>query len=109
MLNERVRRELSRREAIRLVGVGAAVPVVSLWASGAGRLAASWQAPRTSVRNVTFPKGAIIRTLLKDIPPEALADGVTLFHDNLSEAHPAGRQTWRLRRVRPRSRGTGPG
>lgn len=31
----------------------------------------------------TFPKGAIIRTLLKDYKPEELAGGATLFHEHL--------------------------
>ncbi len=33
-----------------------------------------------------FPKGAIIRTVLKDLPPEALTGGATLFHEHLSLA-----------------------
>jgi len=33
-----------------------------------------------------FPKKAIIRTILKDLPPEALAGGATLFHEHLSFA-----------------------
>ena len=33
-----------------------------------------------------FPQGAIIRTVLKDMPPEALAGGATLFHEHLSLA-----------------------
>jgi phosphotriesterase-related protein len=33
---------------------------------------------------VRFPKGAVIRTLLKDIPPDSLANGVTLFHEHFS-------------------------
>lgn len=33
-----------------------------------------------------FPKGAIIRTVLKDLPPEALSGGATLFHEHLSLA-----------------------
>src|ERR1700735_3916288 len=31
-----------------------------------------------------FPKKAIIRTILKDVPPEALAGGATLFHEHMS-------------------------
>jgi phosphotriesterase-related protein len=31
----------------------------------------------------TFPKGAIIRTLLKDYAPEELAGGATLFHEHM--------------------------
>jgi phosphotriesterase-related protein len=33
-----------------------------------------------------IPKGAIIRTVLKDLPPEALTGGATLFHEHLSLA-----------------------
>jgi len=33
-----------------------------------------------------FPKGAIIRTVLKDVPPESLTGGATLFHEHLSLA-----------------------
>lgn len=35
-----------------------------------------------------FPKGAIIRTLLKDMPPDALAGGPVLFHEHLSMRFP---------------------
>ena len=34
----------------------------------------------------TFPKGAVIRTLLKDYAPEELAGGATLFHEHMSLA-----------------------
>jgi len=33
-----------------------------------------------------FPKGAIIRTILKDLRPEDLAGGATLFHEHMSLA-----------------------
>jgi phosphotriesterase-related protein len=33
---------------------------------------------------VTFPRGAIIRTLFKDMTPEELASGATSFHEHLS-------------------------
>jgi phosphotriesterase-related protein len=46
--------------------------------------AASWALRGADA--VAFPKGAIIRTVLKDLPPEALAGGATLFHEHLSFA-----------------------
>ena len=55
---------LTRREAIAIVG--------------AGRVALA-QKPASP-----FPKGAIIRTVLMDLPPEALAGGATLFHEHMS-------------------------
>jgi len=51
---------LTRREALGLLGLGAAAAV--------------------------FPKGAIIRTVLKDCAPEELAGGATLFHEHMSLA-----------------------
>jgi len=55
-------KSLTRREAIGILGAGACA------------YAATPQ----------FPKGAIIRTVLKDIPPEDLAGGATLFHEHMS-------------------------
>ena len=54
---------LTRRQALEALGIGAAIPLFA-------------QAP-------TFPKGAIIRTLLKDYAPEELAGGATLFHEHM--------------------------
>jgi phosphotriesterase-related protein len=55
-------KSFTRREAVGLLGAG-----LSAWAA----------AP-------AFPKGAIIRTVLKDIPPQDLAGGATLFHEHMS-------------------------
>ena len=73
--------ELTRRDALALLGGSLAAgfatrSVQPLFA----------QAPAPPV----FPKGAIIRTLLKDLPPEALASGATLFHEHLSMRYPLG-------------------
>src|SRR5712671_1811458 len=60
---------LSRREAIGLLGAGAGVGLVSGWRADAG-LATAWaQAPGNQA---TFPPGAIIRTILKDISPQTI-------------------------------------
>ena len=64
----------SRRDIIRLLGAGAAA------AAFAPRLVAAGQPPR-------FPSGAIIRTVLEDLPPDALAGGATLFHEHMSVGH----------------------
>ena len=62
---------LTRRRAFEVLGTAAATALVpnSLFA----------QAP-------VFPKGAIIRTILKDYTPEELADGATLFHEHMQLA-----------------------
>ncbi|OLC43443.1 MAG: hypothetical protein AUH43_20730 [Acidobacteria bacterium 13_1_40CM_65_14] len=75
--------EMNRREAIGLLGAGAGLGLLSSSLASAGN-AAMWQAAASPARNVTFAKGAIVRTILKDLSPDALASGVTLFHEHLS-------------------------
>ena len=53
---------MTRRDALVLLGAGVLAPAQQ------------------------FPKGAIIRTVLKDLLPEALTGGATLFHEHLSLA-----------------------
>jgi phosphotriesterase-related protein len=60
----------SRRDIIRLIGASAAAAL-------APRLGAADEQPR-------FPSGSIIRTVLNDVAPAALASGATLFHEHLS-------------------------
>ncbi len=61
---------LSRREMLELLGAGA--------------LAATL--PASALAAQEFPKGAVIRTILKDYAPGELAGGATLFHEHLSFA-----------------------
>ncbi|MDH4066051.1 MAG: amidohydrolase family protein [Acidobacteriota bacterium] len=58
----------TRREALGMLGMGVAAAALPAGASAAP----------------TFPKGAVIRTVLKDYAPEALGGGATLFHEHLS-------------------------
>jgi phosphotriesterase-related protein len=51
---------------------------------GRAGVATLWGDPVDQIPN--FPKGAIIRTVLKDYAPEALAGGATLFHEHLQLA-----------------------
>jgi len=62
---------ITRREALQLLGITAAA---------AGLPASS------SAQGPSFPKGAIIRTILKDYAPEELAGGATLFHEHFQLA-----------------------
>lgn len=61
----------TRREALEYLGVGAAAAALSRAATA---------------EDLTFPKGAIIRTLLKDYAPEELGGGATLFHEHMQLA-----------------------
>jgi phosphotriesterase-related protein len=60
---------ITRRDALKLIAGGLS--------------AAAWS---ESVAASQFPKGAIIRTVLKDLSPDALTGGATLFHEHMSLA-----------------------
>ena len=89
---------LSRRQAIGLLGAG-------LGFLSSGKFGAALSAHRAKRRlapgQVTFPKGAIIRTILSDLPPEALANGTTLFHEHLDGVY--SRDTRQLKLPPPSS------
>jgi phosphotriesterase-related protein len=65
---------ITRREALELLGFTAAAAALP---STAFAQAAS---------SVTFAKGAIIRTVLRDYAPDELAGGATLFHEHMQLA-----------------------
>src|SRR5262245_41426770 len=69
--------KLSRREAIEVLTGALAIGVTGARLRG--------QSPQP-----TFDRGAIIRTLLRDISPEAIT-GPTLFHEHLSIRYPLTR------------------
>ncbi|HIN11068.1 MAG TPA: twin-arginine translocation signal domain-containing protein [Acidobacteria bacterium] len=76
-------RALSRRDAMRLLGAGAAGAGLGLTA-GCGPELVSEPAPAPTRAAVTFPDGAIVRTVLGDVDPAALGTGATLFHEHLA-------------------------
>jgi phosphotriesterase-related protein len=67
-------RRLTRREALELLGLTAA-------AAALPQVGGAQTAPPP-----TWPKGAVIRTVLKDYAPEELASGATLFHEHFQLA-----------------------
>ena len=66
---------VTRRQTLKALGAGAAAAVVASHARAQGP---------------AFPKGAIIRTILKDYSPQELAGGATLFHEHLQLASDFG-------------------
>jgi phosphotriesterase-related protein len=58
----------TRRQALEVLGIGVALPRPGF------------------AQEAEFPKGAIIRTLLKDYAPAELAGGATLFHEHMQLA-----------------------
>jgi phosphotriesterase-related protein len=74
---------VSRRQAVGLIGIAAAGGIVS-WLGHDVELLARAVQSASGQKPIAFPPGAIVRTLLKDVPPESLAGGPTLFHEHLS-------------------------
>ena len=61
----------TRREALGMLGLGAVAAGLPEFASAA---------------TPSFPRGAVIRTILKDFAPDELGGGATLFHEHMSFA-----------------------
>ena len=80
---------LNRRDAMKLLGASAAGAGFGL-AAGCGSdpspdtEMAVEQTGAPSAPAVTFPEGAIIRTVLADVAPEVSGTGATLFHEHLA-------------------------
>jgi predicted metal-dependent phosphotriesterase family hydrolase len=68
---------LNRRKVLCILAGGAGVGVTIGFPETLGLSA-------QAAEHVTFPKGSIIRTILKDVTPESLAGGATLFHEHIS-------------------------
>ena len=64
---------LTRREAIQLLGTGVGVAVAAGCRERADPPSAT----------LSFPDGAIIRTIVNDVPPAHVGPGATLFHEHL--------------------------
>ncbi len=94
-------RTLTRRQALQTIAAGAA----------AAALPRSLSAQGPASQGPTFPKGAIIRAILRDYQPEELAMGATLFHEHLQLSPDFSREIrrgYRRRACRQRS-AAGPG
>jgi phosphotriesterase-related protein len=76
-------KRLTRRDALGLLGFGAGLGVVAAARERAGMFAAA-QAPSPSAQSMAFPRGAIVRTILQDLPPEASGTGAALMHEHLT-------------------------
>ena len=68
--------ELSRRKALALLAAAAGGGATGAWSTLLGN---------AQSRNESRPRsGAIIRTILEDVPPSAIGNGHVLFHEHLS-------------------------
>ena len=73
----------TRREAIRFLGGGAAGAVAALNESVVFAQPGAWATARRG-QTAKFSKGAIVRTVLKDVSPEALGGGATMWHEHVA-------------------------
>jgi phosphotriesterase-related protein len=79
---------LTRRELVRLLGVTAGLGIVADLTGDEGGALGQVQ---TGSRPLKLPRGAIIRTAVKDIDPNSIT-GATLMHEHLGSGRPAARR-----------------
>jgi predicted metal-dependent phosphotriesterase family hydrolase len=81
---------MTRRSAIEMIAATAGVTGLTIAGIGGATLveAATKQSSKGNAKSATQP---IIRTLLKDIPPDAIGPGAILFHEHLSIRYPVTR------------------
>ncbi|HEV8482832.1 MAG TPA: twin-arginine translocation signal domain-containing protein [Blastocatellia bacterium] len=81
------RRSFLKQSSLLVVAASVGGRIAMLPGISGGADFVPWQTgsrPRTPA----FPKGAVIRSLLKDVPPAALSSGAVLFHEHLSLHYP---------------------
>ena len=76
-------RRFHRRDVLQVLGAGVGLAAARAVPWNAEALSAAQNVFR-SVGAVTVPKGAIVRTILKDVSPDAFVNGATLVHEHLS-------------------------
>jgi phosphotriesterase-related protein len=73
---------VNRRVVLGLLGASAGFGAVTALAERVGLAQApGWLTAKTG--NVVFPPGSVVRTVLKDVQPEALSNGATMMHEHL--------------------------
>ncbi len=82
-------RQLSRRDAMRLLGAGATGLVAACGGDTRPEPTASVSAGETAAPPATATvDGSIIRTILRDVTPDELGEGAVLMHEHLSATSP---------------------
>ena len=78
-----LRAAVTRREALRFLGIGGGAGLIAVLLDDRPADAGLLQAT-VSPRISPIPRGAVIRTILKDVSPGGLGNGAVLFHEHLS-------------------------
>jgi phosphotriesterase-related protein len=71
----------NRRQVLGLLAMGTGLPLGP--PAEAAAFGAAAQAP-SGGQSLNVPKGAIVRTILKDVPPDGLGDGAALMHEHVT-------------------------
>ena len=81
--------QLSRRDAMRLLGAGTTGLVAACGGDTRPEPTASVSAGETAASPATATaEGSIIRTILRDVTPDELGEGAVLMHEHLSATSP---------------------
>ncbi len=78
---------LTRREALGILGAGTGMAIAAGCGGGGPPAAESgveMESAPAAAPDITFPAGAVIRTVLGGVDPATLAHGHTLFHEHLN-------------------------
>ena len=75
--------QMDRRELLNLLAASSAFGIASLLNARVVDAVDSWQTA-ASPKPAQFAKGAIIRTITKDVPPGEMGNGAILFHEHMS-------------------------
>ena len=75
--------QMDRRELLNLLAAGSGLGIAALLNAGVADAVDSWQTA-ANPKSVQFAKGAIIRTITKDVPPGEMGSGAILFHEHMS-------------------------
>jgi phosphotriesterase-related protein len=81
----RGRLPLSRRDLLRMAATAAGTAVVEAWVRPAPAFGqpGAWYAVR-SPGKVAFPRGSVIRTIVKDISPDQMPNGSVQIHEHVT-------------------------
>ncbi len=90
MDSKKVQLQLSRREVMRILGIGTGLAGLGTSIACTGPSTSSETTTTTPTNgtppisaDIAFPEGAVIRTMQDDLDPTVLAGGATLFHEHL--------------------------
>ena len=74
----------SRREALHLLGLAGGSFMTACGGASPPQAEPGTEPASSGDTNTVFPEGAIIRTILEDLPPDRLRHGAVLFHEHMS-------------------------